>query len=557
MASRKRSTEVPTERDLGQTQVETLIVHLLRSEKLFQLAKSSIVPSFFYLSEASYRILWTCACDVFSEHGRISHNVLREAVESKFELEPGLADDETWQDLLGYDFIPNDDLDNPKESLVDYVFSVNQNDLDEGYSKKLLSRFIKYRGTITPIKTLFDAAGRPINGKLEQTLLDIGKAIEAATTITSSNIYKPLPDDDDDIRPAVTTFTTGVGYLDQFTGGQAASEIYTIVGPTGGGKTATGVKLCSSAAVYFAQQEQEHNAEKKIAVYVTYEEGRAKIANRMMSLLGKISKTKLDSMHSVRELNQDTYDKYEYDRWNHLIQEGAFPSERTRYQNVKPLINEYIRIVDFSGEDGSIGGYGGIDELAANLASIHEDTPIGVVVIDYVGLCVSNFMDANRINTAEKTAQIGAFGNGVKRKIASRFHCPTWLLHQMTGAVVNSSPARIPSTSDAAECKLLHQNAAFAFALGTMDPKSKVFIFACDKARRTGKAHTHTLLKLDGLMADIHHVESSYEVDRVGRKIVEKRAAAAFAGDARPRPADVVTTRRRRIVSLDDVNEGG
>ena len=562
MAAKRQSADQSAERDLGRTQLETLIVHLVRIDRLFVLARKMLIPSFFYSSEASYKLLWLCLCEVHDEHGSISHNVLREAVESKFELEPGLVDEDAWCDLLGPDavFDNPDDLDiddEQKVSLIDYAFSVPEDSLSEAYSKKLLSRFVKYRGTMTPLKTLFDAAGRPISGRLEQMLLDLNKAIESATSLTTTNIHKPLPDDDEDIQPAVTTFTTGVGYLDSFTGGQAASEIYTVVGPTGGGKTATGVKICSSAAVYFSQQERDHGADKRVAVYVTYEEGRAKIANRMMALLGRISKTKLDSLTSINQLNSDTYDKYEQDRWGHLITEGIFPCEIDRYRNIKPLINDYIRIVDFSGEEGLSGGFGGIDELAANLASIHEETPIGVVVIDYVGLCVGNYMEANKIHNAEKTSQIGAFGQGVKRKIASRFKCPTWLLHQMTGAVVNSSPARIPSTSDAAECKLLHQNAAFAFAIGTMDSKSKVFIFACDKARRTGKAHTHTLLRLDGMMADIHHVESSYEIDKVGRKIVEKRSSAVFAGEARPRSADSVTARRRRILSVDDINEGG
>ena len=72
-----------------------------------------------------------------------------------------------------------------------------------------------------------------------------------------------------------------------------------------------------------------------------------------------------------------------------------------------------------------------------------------------------------------------------KNRIAAKYDCPVWLMHQISGAANTKSPGAQYHHTDAAESKSFAENLDFSFSVGTPNAMGLCQLIAT-KHRRTG-----------------------------------------------------------------------
>lgn len=296
--------------------------------------------------------------------------------------------------------------------------------------------------------------------------------------------------------------STGIEFIDHFLGGVKGQEVYVLLGPTGGGKSALGLQLCTAQAKNIYNTDPAY--EDYVNVFITYEMDHAASAVRALSQVSEVPiKTLRATFSSGSVPTQDRYPVTPLERVNKAIE----------------LINKHLVILDFSGhrrENGVVYGYGGIDELAATLMTLADRKRIGTVVIDWAGACCDKYLGTISVKNFDsaRIAHLSSFVTQVYDRIAAVLDCPVWVVHQLSGVASSRPPQKYAHHSDAAYCKSFANYAWAALCLGTKDPETGVFSLNASKLRNA-ETVPPKLVKINDCLS-LQDVSNEYRMEMFG-----------------------------------------
>ena len=163
-----------------------------------------------------------------------------------------------------------------------------------------------------------------------------------------------LFDDGWDNRKILPLTGTGTDYFDAFMGGQAAGEVYGLMGPFGSCKTTMVMEMAGKMAkTCYARKRLGTDGPERTgyAVYVTCEATVDEMRIRFIASLGQIQRARLEIMDGLESLSTDeTLEAYELERFKSLVAKGRpIPGEQKRAQRAVKLLKQHLIVLDMTG----------------------------------------------------------------------------------------------------------------------------------------------------------------------------------------------------------------
>jgi len=498
--------------------LELVLMHLARCEDVFMTGYTSIDDSFFSYEELIYQVTWATIKEHHDTYGILpSYQTVSTIVLSRLSTSPMILPGqvEDADHLLSWMY----GEDNPESSL------------DPAVAVSLLQMLL---------------LDRRVKGPMQQAVMSLNVSpdrlpslVESLTQRTSDIMsLTGIPDSDpfptnweQHFRP---TIRTGVPVLDHYMHGASGSqEAHVILAPTGVGKTLLGCQIAVSMAAIESAKERNNKGRGKLQVIVSYELGLRDMQTIVVSNAAKIDRNRLAVMKNPKELSTEhNLELYEKELFAADISRGVrVPGEQQRLQEAKESLNDFLRIADFSGArmaNGKRYGNGGIAEIGSVLERYRVETEreIGVVIIDWAGLCLSRYLASKNIDSSRMTAELSQFISLVHSDICCRFDCVAWVTHQLAGTVTGKSPTYPVSHADAMQCKTFAISAWHVFCLGNKDKDTNTCVLWNTKGRNSA-SRPETICKIMGAISTIVPAEE-YTIDSHTGKIVPRRAVEAF-----------------------------
>jgi len=534
--------------------VESMLLRLLASPVLFNDAKTILTPAYFSApGEAGLAAVWQAALRVKDMSGELSYAQLLDATEEVVGNDvDGLLENE-------HSSVFSDDPDSP--GIIFWLFhGLNSAALETeiNYSRHLLRRFLQERAVADKLRYAFDYDGVPSD--LQTILKPHVELLNRIDTIEINPIERGIPDVWDykplDIR------ATGLPFFDRFmNGGHAPNEAYGVLGPFGSGKTTLMVQLCVSVAEQELLRSAETGKPPRAVYFVTYEQSAPEIRAKAISCAANINSRTTETMRSPEQdfSRRGQYKEYEnaefFDkRGENINSDPPPPGEYERYLDVKHMLREQFRIVDFTGAKSMRLGQGYVDEIAAYIENDHHETgaEAAVIIVDHVWLaCWRHQDDENKLRH-----YITMFGDEAKRKLSQRFNAPVWLLHQLSGEANTKKVGTLLDHAQAAESRSFGMPLTFCFCLSKKDENTNCLRINCSKRRRAGDRQAPSILLLDGAFNRMLVADDTHQYMKRTNEIVLNSVADRVNG-----PADVEDTADygdlRNLLSVDGAGNYG
>jgi len=398
-------------------------------------------------------------------------------------------------------------------------------------ARNILRRFVIARGVFTPVRRIMQTAGP------QQVPTDLYNILTSATRVhTQASVLSSLPVVDMAPEYGATMQTqreltpTGVPFIDSAIGGQRGGEVGGILGPTGGGKTTFGVHMAVAHANLCWYQGQSAGVRPKCVVYVTAEESAAFLRPRVWSAFFRIQRDRAAAPDPFSNMTTQN-NLLQYERDDQAGQQRIL-SERERYELRRPILNDCFAVLDLSGSaEFPHAGTGYVDEIEAHITRLidsRQDQEIAMVVIDYAGLVVHRHMEFNSMDEKQRTPLLKYFADNCRQKIAERFMCPVWVLHQLNGAVGNKRAATRMTHTDAADSKSFAENMTVCGVLGTADVNNGCRLLNWSKTRnRENNRITPSTLKIHHDFSLMVDVSDQYVVNSAGNGFMSNAEAAS------------------------------
>lgn len=516
-----KQQELPRKPRLTDKQIDYCLLHMLRVPDLFEYAKQHLKPTdFSEATEMCYATLWDCALVAAEGNG----GKLPEQLETVLAMEVGsrLNDAQRFgisgrdEQLITALFSFVTSFDGTKLDPVFYRGMVQDLIIEKSVVKRLHEESTSYRNYGRPVDIL--SSLNTYHQKLQAILSD---AQQAGSTAFPEN-YKPKK---------LGKFPTNIGYFDKFmNGGQAPGEVYVLLGPTGLGKTTTGVNITvETARTWNAAFHNNACPRKKVSCFFTWEQDKERIMHRFWSYAAKIDSTRIEAWaDELIELStRGNLADYEKEMFATDIAANGYDKvdgESERMQSAIKECNETVRIFDFSGSaENPRLGEGGLDEVATALKGVvKEGYDIGVVVIDYANAAVRKMLSARGEDMKNMRLHLANFCNDSRFKIALPFNTPVWVLNQLNTESNRRAPTATQHHSFASECGNFAENAWFAFVFGTKDVVNNTCQLFCTKTRRAKGDAPPAILKIFGNICAMQDAALDYVVDPDIKQIAPK-----------------------------------
>lgn len=274
--------------------------------------------------------------------------------------------------------------------------------------------------------------------------------------------------------------STGISFLDRAMGGGCEpGEVYTVLGPTGAGKTLLGLQITYSGALEFTSSTD-------VNVYYTYELALPAIISRVVSMVSQVPMDRLSVIYRNPEEMHNIGDQDEFDRIARAV----------------TFLNNNCLFRDFSGAHvgGRVFGSGGIGEIVSDLdVIVQSGRTVRTVVIDWaLAMIRREIMNKNK-NEDRIVSYLATMVQSVANEIARRFGCNVWILHQLSPEASKKSLKNVPDHTDAEWCKSFANYAWYSFALSKEDPNNSLQYIACTKARRSRLTNPVVIRKTEWL----------------------------------------------------------
>lgn len=496
-----------------------VILAAAKNEKFFLFTRDKLTPNCFRTyaldeedrnQEISLQITWNTILQYYHHH-----NMLPDSVTLRVELEAARnqqAPDEQ---------IPTDEFIN---AFIEFHNSYEPNiETAHRYleiwlnSRKVLPKIESAaRENILRLPEILDDAIREVQGYVarQTELTDIFQQFES-----SSGAANVIP--------------CGLSFVDELIGGGIGEkEVAVLLGATGSGKTTLSVQMLCSAARYHYYQQQP----KKMVIF-SYEDNARRIINRAIAYSAQIPLKRLRSLTSLSQLS-DAHNPQPYELAEFTGENASLIGEKERLEAVQCWLQNFC-VADFSTSSSNrTAGCQGVPEIVSYLENLNS--PIGLVVVDWAGIMVRRYLEANgkeRDIQAASIRRLQALCDDLYRHVASRFNCGVVLVHQLSGEANKRPPTAMFTHADAEGCRTIAVTAWHAFVLGTKDAQTNVIAFRCTKTR-SDKSHDYRLLYLDGEYARLVDRTRDFFIDSASKKIVDRRSVRDNTERSRRRTDD-------------------
>jgi len=533
LAQQARGTAKPVDPEM----LDTLFIGLLRSVTLFDDARRFMSSNQFRPGEeAHYACLWGVLCDLREEFDQFSSQMLYDYLHREFRHNPTMLHPNMQARLLHQG----------PGGLLFEAFTAEVSHIDTSYCRALMRNFLLERTVLSPLRQMMTPIDQGLYADgLPDFLQAVQRQQEQIMAIESLPTEDPVPTAGETIQQAIPKYGTGLKFIDDPLGGVSPGAVYGLLAVTGGGKTTLGFHLATSIAQNAYAYAVSHGFRPGLVAYFTYEESAVRLRPRLWSAAAQIPRDRLAAMTQLdtqlrTEVDPTSYEKY-------LAQEGEPKSELERWNMAKPWLSECVRIFDMSGsEQHPNAGTGMIDEIAAALEGwqIRTGQHIIMPIIDYAGLCCKRFMMANNQDDSKLRGHLSGFGHQCLHKIASRFHCPVWVFHQIAPAeAMKKNPATLLNHTQAAESRAFAENMVACGCVGIPDPENGVRRLNWSKVRDTrAEGQPPYLLQVSENYAHMIDVTDRFTVHQ--NRFITGDDASRLADVANPQGAAALQGRR-------------
>lgn len=453
---------LPTQSGLDPNAIEWLLICAAQNRQLLQEVRSLIAPHHFTPREAPLRMVFEALCLSFDMYNGATYETLASIITDRLNQNHSIVMTDIQQQII---FRRDEQgllwqICNPTGVVMDAT--------NIAFARDLLRRFAHERTVVAPLRHVMNPGFNTGIPDLTDFLTAINNQqarLSTLNAIPEANIA-PAP-----YTPLVTAnefVKTGVAFMDELLGGQRRGDCNGIIGPTGGGKTTLGVHLAVATAKQ-AWADAQGGAQPEIVVFITAEESALKLRPRIWSAFFQIPKTKLDTLTDWNSLTQPGHlDAYEIAM---QAEQQYKMSEIERYMANAPAMANHLKVLDLSGSDEfPNAGTGYVDEITSYLS--RYTVPIREVVIDYAGIFCERHMQAKGMDEKSYRYLLKTFGDRCRKEVSARFNCTTWVLHQLKGAMGQSSATKLMHHSDAGESADFANNMVVCCCLGVADKQT-------------------------------------------------------------------------------------
>lgn len=525
----------PRQARLTAAQVDYCLLHMIRVPELFEQAKDELAPeNFDRNSELPCLLLWGAALTAANNNGgKLPEEGTRKVLELELSVylsKLGPIPDETLPQTIKF---------------LDWVYATKPEDLSPVYYRNYVRDLIIERRIIATVSRDIAQArdiGRPVD--LPKRLQDYATELQSVMSDPAVAAKSAFPID---TKPKpLNLFGTGMEWLNKFlNGGQAGGEVYGVLGPTGVGKTSLAVMLTVGAARLWAKEYTNKKcAKKRVTFLVSWEQDSFSLAKRIWANAARVSSRSIDDwLRDYDPVPLSTTGKlkpYEYVELKDMIDSGGVdrcPGEHERLQAARAELDDYIKIVDFSGYDPEISTAGincVSDVIPVMNATLAGQRDAGIVILDYAGVAIRRML-ALKNKTELMRHYLANWGDECRYRIAHPFDCPVWAFNQMNAEGNRKSPTAEQSHTDASECAAFVENMWFAFVFGTKDRENNVAYMWRTKERRARGTAKPVLLDIQGDFCRLVDAGDAFQPDNHSRRLVPKKVAEAYIAPAERR----------------------
>jgi hypothetical protein len=551
--ARKRAAQPELRPRLTLTELESLFIVLLRHPDVLAAARQLVEPKHLTgAAELHLQVLYRALLPI-SEDGRaLTYQGVRAAVLE--ELPRALRDPQTRFDAQLELLTETDDPDGIP-GLVFYAFtSPEAADIGAAYGRKLLTRLHEERVVwdATVAAALTSTAGadaRAIPANVGQLLDEAREKLNRGSAAGTLPLYtmRATPGK----SRSLETWELGMDFLTKAMGGMAAREVYLLIAPTGEGKTAMVLQLATRAAHRFRRAYLAGGSQgtRRAVFYFHYELSEAEIRTRLWAHAALVDRSRMERMdperleHDPMFTTRDTPSE-ERPESERVVEEYAgepfelLGGEHERLVQAIGQLEDYLYCFELDVAKGH--GSGLVDEIAAMTRQASQQLGVqpGLVIVDYIGYGVENYMGANSIvDDAQMRLLLNRYIVQIRNRVANEFDTACFLLHQVAGAETKKNATSRIHQSDAQGSKSLFNNVDCGFALGTRDATTSCQNIFYLKTRRSDERGKKQLLHFDGRFG--RYAVTDRYVEHLGqiREASDARMVYGLAlASAAPRP---------------------
>lgn len=530
----KRRNEIRTR--CTTNEIEYMLMGALRDPILFgEILPQLRIDHFDGHTEKVYRTLWTACVNLAQRHdgampqGSVANLVHLEVERMLQNTANPLSEQERNQ------------LFHSENGLIAWIWDYPQEQIHRDDVRFFKAEFIRERELDKYNLLVEQTRHTGLTPDDRRKLEEQWQKVTSVSTVASNQMLRPVMDDSildappDDKR---IIWTTGLLFVDSYmNGGQRAGEAYTLMGPSGVGKTTLALQMCAEAAREQARlYDQNPNEPPGVACYFSFEMQFDDLTARLWSYTAKIhGDTFKDGIRGVRSKlsTKGKLKDYEAKLFRDKIAKQGLPNVDGELERLQESIRElkpYLFLADMAGLDPSnrIFGVNGIDDIVMALKALRDEgRRPGWVAIDYSGLVVDRYMDERGVHKDQKRHYLNQFVLDSIAKIAIPFNVPVWNLHQVNVEGNKRAPGGVIHHSQAAEATAFAHNAWFAFQLGAKDHNNMCSLF-CTKTRRAAGTISPPVLQINGEYCRMDDVSKDMEYDPVlgryeSRKTLQQR----------------------------------
>jgi hypothetical protein len=535
-------------------EINALFRGLLRYPGLLrEAARANLAEARFYQEELVYFTVFSAAQGLFTEFGALSRDMLVTRIASAIETGSVVISSADADFLFG----PQGE-----DGFIDEAFAAP---LPEGAAQAaekaflagVLKRFLNVRLIKPNLQSTFNrSADNTVPVGMQEILTRWGREAQRVANIGLPTANSAaMPSFGTDILLPPPAMTTGIPWIDQYTGGIRPGDIIGVLGPYSGGKTT----VLTTAAVRMAEL-YANQSSNKLSVFVGYEDGAERMNALFWSAAARINRNLFTSAGaafweqlSTRETLKD-YDRQLPENRNGEIMFG----ERERWDNALAWFNRHFVFMDFSYNQETGGhGAGGVPEIKSALERLAEERgmEIGFVAIDYAGILVERLLAATggaaaRVDLHAITRPIKQVPDELRSQVAKVFNCTVMLAHQLApGEVKKSAAYKYISHLDASGSKGFAENVHSCMCINTRDTATLVSTIFWSKIRMglPPCGSPHGLIRMDDNVVDVHLVNDLYVADVASQAILPRGAVRV----ASPPPTATASENRRSGWNID------
>jgi RecA/RadA recombinase len=436
-----------------------IITHLMRSKEVLTQVGSILEPDDFSNLEKEYSLLWAAAQEWWFENKTpVPKAWLLAILEERLKKDPTFMSEQERTTLF---------------TDVEAIYSLSESELVPHSVLPRLQEFIDQKKSGPMAQQLLSAIpGSDFDAKLSQLC-----KIHSTTRLSVANKVNLFASGQEYLFSAFDRRPTGVNYVDVLLGGGIVpGEVCGVLGPTGGGKTTTGIQITSESAMSGRR-----------AAYFSYEnEVVPAISNRFYGYIGNIPKSVIDGVRTADMLP--------------VAYRKTLDARRDQYQ-----LADMLHIIDMKKHNV---GHNGVASIETELRKLQDTNQhIEVLVVDQLLPMVDTWLlHMNKSLDERRVYMQLAVNQLVELARPDHLNCAIFILHQVTTDAKMRRPIARPRLGDASEDRSFDNWLHYCFELGTHDEKYRCWAVTT-KAREAAVAEV--IVELRG---DLYRIE--YKPDK-------------------------------------------